>query len=891
MKTRPYKHMNLKSISVVLLLAASAVQAEDNALSQRFGLVHAEPEFLTELGSGWSRHDFTWAGIERERGVFDYGEWPRRLDGFLERGVTLLPILDYAPAWNPEVAPADEETLDLWARYVERTVAKFRGKLQYWQVWNEPNLSGFWKPKPSPRDYAELLRRSYLAAKKADPTVQIVGVNTSDIDLEFTEQVFRYGGLEYCDVLAFQPYRIAPEVGHFEDMKALRDLIARYGEPRPIWFTEVGWGSQHFPFRDANDLLAERPSRRHAAFLVRYMVLIQAAGVDKVFWFSQTAGGAGLEDGPRGKKRLSFYAYQYLIKTLDGYTRVRELTPSGANGIHAFLFDFPDKAVVVSWSVNGPQPPPRCLLAPGEVCDMFGKYMGRQVPHLTSEPIYATYTHASPSARAATNPVNLNAALRASAPRLWLAPGQQQDVEFICQTEEFAQRKYVLNIEAYKGLRVNRGSWRGVLSEGVRFGVAARGNCRPHRGFVTIGDGTGGKFEWKIEVNVVPPPLWKYQGETTGPLTPTLVRRPDGTTSILVAAFDSPELLCLSAQGKKRWSYVAESPINSSVAVGDLTGDGDPEIIAAAPGRQSIFALSADGVLLWRTKLPGDPLHTHPTQETGKPEDLIENPQWRWTYPALSDLEGDGRVEIVYADNRGFLSILAPDGTLQTYQRVSDRRCDQPVCVADISGDAAKEIVVGDEAGAVRCASHEGKLIWKAELGAAVKMAPKICALNAAATPSIFVGTQGEELWRISNTGEPLWSVEVGGTMDLGTGVAFADLDRYGTMEVIISTRNHELLALDATGRILWRVETGAQLRSEPVIGDVDGDGVDEILIGSADHLLYCVGPRGDVRWTINVGNRLDASPLLADLNDDGVLDLVLPVRGGTVCAWSAGQG
>ncbi|MFH1740913.1 MAG: hypothetical protein ABIH23_18055, partial [bacterium] len=330
-RTRP-----LTTISIICILfftGSITVSGQETHLSERFCLVHGNPQFMVELGCAWNRYDFCWNGIERTKGTFDFRELPVQVDESLRHGVKILPILDYEPAWDPAHSPADDEALDDWAHYVKTTVETFKGKLHYWQAWNEPNNDGFWKPEPNARDYAELLRRTYLAIKEVDPNLKVLGLNCSDIDLEYSEQVFRYGGLNYCDILAYQPYRIAPEVGHFEEVQALRELVDRFGEQRPIWFTEMGWNSDHFPFKDATDFLAETPSRRQAAFLVRYMTIIQAAGIDKVFWFAQSAGGHGLEDRRRNQKRLSFYAYRHLIVTLDNYSAVRELIPHGSGGL------------------------------------------------------------------------------------------------------------------------------------------------------------------------------------------------------------------------------------------------------------------------------------------------------------------------------------------------------------------------------------------------------------------------------------------------------------------------------------------------------------------------------------------------------------------------------
>ncbi|HRK35404.1 MAG TPA: glycosyl hydrolase, partial [Candidatus Hydrogenedentes bacterium] len=321
----------------------------------RFGLVFGEPSVLQDLGADWSRSDFTWAGIERTPGVFDFTGITERVAAFAAAGKTILPILDYAPAWDPNRAPSNPETLDQWANYVDKTVRHFQGTLKYWQVWNEPNLGGFWKPQSDPVAYAELLRRTYETIKKIDPNLQVIGVNTSDIDLAFAEQVFQHGGLQYLDVVAVQPYRLAPEVGHFEEVAALRALMKQYGGVKPIWFTEMGNDSRHFPFSDSRDYFAERPCRRQSAFLTRYMTIIQAADIQKVFWFAQTAEGASLLDQVTGKPRPSYRAYQHLIQSIGVSRRVRPLIPPGANGLHAYLFTLPDKAVLVSWSVRGPQ--------------------------------------------------------------------------------------------------------------------------------------------------------------------------------------------------------------------------------------------------------------------------------------------------------------------------------------------------------------------------------------------------------------------------------------------------------------------------------------------------------------------------------------------------------
>ena len=857
----------------VALLAWSQQALSGPALSERFGLVHGDPPFLVELGSAWNRFDFNWDSIEREKGVFNFRELPERVEASLALGVNILPILDYEPAWDRDRSPADEETLAYWSRYVSRCVAQFKGKLRYWQAWNEPNIS-FWKPAPNAYDYAQLLKCTYLAAKEVDPEVRILGVNCSDIDLKFTEDVFRNGGLRYCDVVAYQPYRIAPEVGHFEEVAAARELMARFGGVKPIWFTEMGWGSRHFPFADANDLLAEKPSRRQAAFLVRYMTIIQAVGIEKVFWFAQAADDAGLEDRKRNQKRLSFYAYQHLIQLLDDHEAVQEVIPRGAKGLYAYLFTCPDKSVVVAWSVNGPQ---ECVM-PGlsaavECRDMLGNRI-EQAPAdrvvLTGEPVYFLFD-AAPETLADAASVEISPA------RLWIEPGRTDRVT-VRNKGSLARR---VTVAAPPGLRAD--PRRLTVPPGgeavFRLSAAKRAACS--RGMVRIAsDGS----TWEVEANIVPRRVWTYHGGSKGYLTPSLLRGADGVSSILVTAFDTPELLSLSLAGAHQWTYTAREPIICPVAVANINAAPGPEILAAMPRRQTVFALNPEGMVLWSARIPGE----CPT----------DGPSWRWTRPEPADLDGDGIEELVYADWNGMLTALSGNGEILWSTSISEHRCDQPVLTGNLLGGPGAEIVVGDSRGALHCVSGEGEVCWSVALaedepgGRAVGItgAPVAGVLEPGGPVAIFVGGAGEKLFRISPQGEVLWSVDLGGTMDLGSGIVLADLDNDGVSEIIASTRNHEVIALDATGTVRWRAETGAQIRSVPVVGDVDGDGVNEILVGAADWLLYCLEPSGRMKWTYNVGNRIDASPLLVDMTNDSVLDIVLPVRGADILALSAAR-
>lgn len=63
-----------------------------------------------------------------------------------------------------------------WARFVYTTVNRYKDKIKYWEIWNEPDFpaidGGFWASNPE--SYYRLLKVAYLAAKTADPTAKIM---------------------------------------------------------------------------------------------------------------------------------------------------------------------------------------------------------------------------------------------------------------------------------------------------------------------------------------------------------------------------------------------------------------------------------------------------------------------------------------------------------------------------------------------------------------------------------------------------------------------------------------------------------------------------------------------------------------------------------------------
>jgi hypothetical protein len=200
------------------------------------------------------QHD---AGVELIRQPFmfsDFEKDPTRFDAFVgaaaDAGIHVLPVLLGVQSQGGMKPPADPARFAGWAavmvqRYGPKgTFWNGRAKklpITSWQVWNEPNISAWWSPKPDAAAYAQLLKQTGESIHKVDPKAEIVaaGLPTSHLGVpapQFLADVVKTGAT--FDTAAVHPYAATPA----EVVKRV-EAIKRIAGDKKIWVTEVGWGT------------------------------------------------------------------------------------------------------------------------------------------------------------------------------------------------------------------------------------------------------------------------------------------------------------------------------------------------------------------------------------------------------------------------------------------------------------------------------------------------------------------------------------------------------------------------------------------------------------------------------------------------------------------------
>jgi hypothetical protein len=281
-------------------------------------------EMAKAAGIHWVKEQFPWDSLQLSPGPNGYWDdhlnistWDKydRIVGLADKyGLEVIARLDRPPAWTragggpPEQPPDDYAT---YGQFVYDVVSHFKGRIHYYQIWNEPNIYPEWgEQPPDPAAYVRLLKIAYQRAKEADPNVIILSAplaqtlensTRNESDLQYLEGMYLAGAKPYFDILFANAYGFAfppsdppnPERLNFQRVALARQIMERNGDlDKAIWFNEFGWNAAPDTFAPADLPWARVTEQQQSQYTIQAIDYARShwdwAGVFNIWYFRQT---------------------------------------------------------------------------------------------------------------------------------------------------------------------------------------------------------------------------------------------------------------------------------------------------------------------------------------------------------------------------------------------------------------------------------------------------------------------------------------------------------------------------------------------------------------------------------------------------------------------------
>ena len=306
-------------------------------------------KLAAEAGFHWLRQEFPWQDIEiHGKDDFEdrrnppaksaWDKYDQIVDLADKYGMELIVRISTPPSWSrargDEVgtfAPPDD--YEDFGDFVYTLVERYRGRIRYYQIWNEPNIYPEWGSYAiSPEQYTELLKVGATRARQADPEVVIIaGALASTIalqpaapppnnalnDLIFLQRMYDAGAAPYFDIMAMQAYglwsgptdrRMQPRVMNYGRPQYVRDLMVANGDAsKPIWISEMAWNA--VPDEVADKRFGQVSLEQQARYAVSAYKRAQAewpwAGVINTWYFKRATDDWFKEAKPEAYFRLA----------------------------------------------------------------------------------------------------------------------------------------------------------------------------------------------------------------------------------------------------------------------------------------------------------------------------------------------------------------------------------------------------------------------------------------------------------------------------------------------------------------------------------------------------------------------------------------------------------
>lgn len=216
-----------------------------------------EAEFAdyAALGVKWLRVDFWWHVAQPNQNETYNWYWMDRVVDLAQKyDIEVIGELNAQAGqqWWVDASFASASSREGFAKFAGAAAQHFGDKVDYWEVYNEPNMFGI-----SPDNYTKLLQASYTAIKAVDSGDTVITGGTAATPntgnglygaVDYLQQMYANGAEGYFDAVGYHPYTwpYMPDTSAaWSGVQIMEDgirsvMVANGDGNKQVWMTEVG---------------------------------------------------------------------------------------------------------------------------------------------------------------------------------------------------------------------------------------------------------------------------------------------------------------------------------------------------------------------------------------------------------------------------------------------------------------------------------------------------------------------------------------------------------------------------------------------------------------------------------------------------------------------------
>lgn len=249
---------------------------------------------ISQLGCKWARIQSGWAKTEKTKGVYDFAWLDEIVDRLIAHGLQPWICLCYGNGLYSELAAKtfgavgvppihSAEAVQAWENYVRATVAHYQGRVDTFEIWNEPDGLWCWKTGVNATELGEFTKHTGRYIKEVNPNAYVIGGVVCAKDLSYLNEAMSAGLCENLDAISFHEYT-HDESGVKQTVEAYKSLAKLHGYDLDIVQGESGSQSRSGGCGAINT--GAWTQRKQAKQLLRHAIADLMAGVKFTSYFS-----------------------------------------------------------------------------------------------------------------------------------------------------------------------------------------------------------------------------------------------------------------------------------------------------------------------------------------------------------------------------------------------------------------------------------------------------------------------------------------------------------------------------------------------------------------------------------------------------------------------------